>query len=233
MTDTNNRRQCVYCGATKNLSLDHVPPRNLFAKPRPSNLVTVPSCTLCNTAASKDDEYFRLMLSMSEDTGDHPDVQGNLPTIVRSLTKINKLGFARSLAKHVSMVELRSQAGLYLESKAAYDVDLERLDRVVGRTVRGLCYHERTTRIPDTCEVRVWSESGLRDVPRETVDRLQRTIIGPLLTVNPKVFGKDVFSYRVQFITGNPNWSAWLLLFYKSIAFLAMTCETARLMPVR
>jgi hypothetical protein len=226
-------RQCVYCGATKNLSLDHVPPRNLFAKPRPNNLVTVPSCTLCNTAASKDDEYFRLMLSMSEDTGDHPDVQGNLPAILRSLTKVKKLGFARSLVKNVSMVEIRSQAGLYLGSKAAYNVDLGRLDRVVGRTVRGLYYHERRMRIPDTCEVRVWSESGLRDLPRETVDWLQRKIIRRLLTVNPKAFGEDVFSYRVRFITENPNWSAWLLVFYKSIAFLAVTVETARSTRVR
>ena len=43
---------CVYCGRKRRLTLDHVPPQNLFAKPRPTP--TVPSCAPCNSGSSLD-----------------------------------------------------------------------------------------------------------------------------------------------------------------------------------
>ena len=62
-----NYGECVYCGREAQLTSDHIPPKNLFPKPRPSNLITVPSCKRCNRSASKDDEYLRLVLVMRED----------------------------------------------------------------------------------------------------------------------------------------------------------------------
>jgi hypothetical protein len=50
---------CVYCGATENLTEDHVPPQCLFPKPRP-RLIKVPACKACHAPTSKDDEYFRM-----------------------------------------------------------------------------------------------------------------------------------------------------------------------------
>ena len=52
--------RCYLCGSTQSITRDHVPPKNLFPKPRPSNLVTVPCCYKCNNRYSKEDEYFRL-----------------------------------------------------------------------------------------------------------------------------------------------------------------------------
>jgi hypothetical protein len=76
--------ECVNCGAAVDLTRDHVPPKNLFPKPRPE-LFTVASCRACNNGASEDDEYFRLTLSMAEGSGDHPDAKGVLPAVLRSL----------------------------------------------------------------------------------------------------------------------------------------------------
>jgi len=39
---------CVYCGKKLPLTKDHIPPKNLYSKPRPSNLITVPCCEKCN-----------------------------------------------------------------------------------------------------------------------------------------------------------------------------------------
>jgi len=55
--------QCYLCGSQKRLTREHVPPKGLFLKPRPSNLVTVPCCFPCNNGYAKDDEYFRLAVS--------------------------------------------------------------------------------------------------------------------------------------------------------------------------
>src|SRR4051812_42325353 len=64
---------CVYCGATEDLTDDHVPPECIFPKGRRTGLVKVRACRRCNGGASKDDEYFRMMLCMSEEAGESPE----------------------------------------------------------------------------------------------------------------------------------------------------------------
>ncbi len=61
--------ECYLCGKKASetpegtLTRDHLPPRNLFPDPRPSDLITVPCCQRCNHEAHDDDEYFRLVVS--------------------------------------------------------------------------------------------------------------------------------------------------------------------------
>ena len=59
---------CVYCGGTDDLTDDHVPPKTIFPKPRPSGLITVRSCKKCNCGSSRDDEHFRMMLCLRHDS---------------------------------------------------------------------------------------------------------------------------------------------------------------------
>src|SRR5437016_4846066 len=54
---------CYLCRKRPGTTRDHVPPKNLFPRPRPSSLVTVPCCEKCNNRFSKHDEYFRLFAS--------------------------------------------------------------------------------------------------------------------------------------------------------------------------
>ena len=55
--------RCYLCRSTTNLTKDHVPPKNLFPKPRPKNLITVPCCRTCNESFSKADERFRAFVA--------------------------------------------------------------------------------------------------------------------------------------------------------------------------
>jgi hypothetical protein len=54
---------CYLCGATDRLTRDHVPPRNLFPTPRPTNLITVDCCETCNNRMHLSDERMRVFLS--------------------------------------------------------------------------------------------------------------------------------------------------------------------------
>lgn len=54
---------CYLCHGTENMTSDHVPPKNLFPEPRPTNLITVPCCTKCNAEYSKLDEQFRAFVT--------------------------------------------------------------------------------------------------------------------------------------------------------------------------
>ena len=74
---------CPFCAKEKYLTDDHIPPKNLFPKPRPNTLITVPGCDECNRGNSKDDEYFRLMINMNHAVDGNPLVQKNCSTIVR------------------------------------------------------------------------------------------------------------------------------------------------------
>ena len=104
----NRRRkvgECAYCGETRPLTDDHVPPKNLFAPPRPPDLITVPSCNQCHDPMSKDDEYFRLALANRADVAEHPDAVGVWPALMRSLQRPEAPGLKRSFLGEVRKVE--------------------------------------------------------------------------------------------------------------------------------
>jgi hypothetical protein len=210
---------CIYCGSTDELSVDHIPPKNLFPKPRPSNLITVPSCRACNEGASKDDEYFRLMISMRHDTGDHPAVRQILPTIYRSLQKPKKKGFQQSLFKNIDELNVFSKGGIYLGRSARYNVDLQRLNRVVERITKGLYFHEFNSCVPESRETKAFSVSEITFMDQEAqkciIDIWKKVIRSTL-----KVFGNKVFAYWFQLVQGDPTVSAWVLLFYEKVWFL-------------
>jgi hypothetical protein len=56
-------KNCYLCGATENLTKDHIPPKNLFPSPKPNNLITVWCCKKCNEKFSLIDESFRVFTS--------------------------------------------------------------------------------------------------------------------------------------------------------------------------
>jgi hypothetical protein len=64
----NATENCYLCGIALNeinRTRDHVPPRGIFAKPLPDNLITVPCCQPCNNGNHKADEVFRSIMSMA------------------------------------------------------------------------------------------------------------------------------------------------------------------------
>jgi hypothetical protein len=216
----------VYCGKVGPITDDHVPPESLFAKPRPSNLVKVPSCRLCNSGASMDDEYFKLNLTLRADVVNHPDIKQTLPTVLRSLTKPRKLGFAKSFALGLREIYLVNHAGAIVGKTGAYNVDLARLDKVIARITKGLFYHERGIRLPDNYDVRSFSDAGLQDATADLKSDLQKLIIEPLMTQSARVVGSNTFVYRVAFTDIDPIASAWLLRFYERVSFLSLINKT-------
>ena len=123
---------CVYCGFVGDITDDHIPPENLFSKPRPDNLIKVPSCERCNRGFSRDDEYFRLMLIMREDVGLHPEYERLWPTVYRSLKRPEAQGFKTALLENLALRDVQTPGGLYVGRLPTYHVDLKRLDRVAA-----------------------------------------------------------------------------------------------------
>lgn len=216
-------RLCVHCGKPGAISDDHLPPKNLFARPLPSDLIKVPACQRCNSSCSKDDEYFRLKIALDDEVSDHPVVKLNLNSILKSLEREEAGGLRRLVAADTRMVNLLSPGGVYLGKRLAFEVDLVRIFRVVACTVRGLYFHETGRRLSDEYAVGVNSDDTLMEEPLDVLAQWQEAIIRPMAAVPEKRIGDGVFGYRHVITTEDQDTSVWVLTFYGRKAFLALT----------
>lgn len=214
---------CVYCGSVGNITNDHIPPKALWAKPRPSDLKTIPSCHSCNKSFGQDDEYFRTTLAICRDVFDHEEIQKLLPSVHRSLERPEQKNFTRSIINSIRMMNEYTGSGLYIGRAPGYNVNLARLYRTIERIVIGLFFCESGRRLPSTHTT--WSISLVTEkrIPIELAK-----VVNILFEVQPKYIGGKVFSYSYLFTTDDPNSSAWLMCFYEKIYFFGTTCRIAQ-----
>lgn len=218
MTSRYDQGTCTYCGEAALVTRDHIPPVSLFPKPRPSNLVTVPSCRKCNGGASMDDEYFRLNLSIRH-SAKKPLSKSVADAALRGLGRDQHTRFRKIFFQGVREVDIKTPSGISVERSGTYHVDLARLDKVVMRIVRGLYFHHYHKPLPTWCEVDVWCVDGFGGADPSVIQTLQSLQQHP-----PTEIGGGVFKYWHSLADGADQSdgysSAWLLLFYESTAFL-------------
>ncbi len=214
---------CVYCQSNSATTRDHIPPKAIFSKPRPSNLVVVPACEECNKSFQNDDEYFQQCLVLAEQARGHPDVAKSHGSVFHALNRKEAPGRLAAFVQNLRQVEAHTPGGLYVGDRLAFDVDLERLFRVVGRTVIGLYFKETGRRLPDGYDVKVHSDETLASLDPCDLEEDTRNVIDPLKRLTPKVIGNNVFAYRHWIASEDPGVSVWLLTFFGTISFLVMS----------
>lgn len=218
--------QCVYCGSESPTTRDHIPPKCLFASPRPNDLVTVPACKSCNEAYSKDDEYFRLTLSFRCDTGRDRNASAASSAAIRQLQRHEGRAFREVFFRGVQKISLVPEALEPVET-GVYDVDTKRLNHVCRRIVMGLYAHHFGKRVPDSCSTDASCVDGLNINNRERLAEFK----GLLQWFEGREWqniGDGSFCYsflRVKDCDDFPNSSLWLLLFYGKILFLGKTLD--------
>lgn len=213
---------CVYCETKGPVTRDHVPPKALFASPRP-HLITVPACPDCHKKAAGDDEYFVSRISLRHTTGQNPDAVDARGRFVRSLKRPDKRGWRRAFYDTVKQVDVQTPAGIYLGKTGAFDVDLDRVTRVVARIVRGLYYHQLGNRLSTETEVEAFAVDGLADLD-EDGRKAVATIASPVMTAPEQIVGdQQTFRYQFRAVPEEPEATAWLLTFYDSTKCFAIT----------
>jgi hypothetical protein len=218
---------CVYCGVRDATTIDDIPPRCLFGRPLPATLIKVPSCFPCNNGASKDDEYFRNVLSFRHDV-EHPDAEVAREAALRSLVRPEAPGLRAAFLRSASDMELRTPAGLYLGHAGAYTVDTRRVDRVVQRIVMGLLYGEAGRPLPSSYATTAY---GLTKI-RAAADNVLGLIIGTVLQEAPLRFiGPRTVGYRILHASDDTNASACLVTFYERVTWLGLTATRNQLPP--
>ena len=196
---------CTYCHATTRLTNDHVPPRNLFPSGT-TGIVKVPACEPCNNGAKKDDEYFRLSISVSHDP--HAAPQGADVTLaaIERLKDPRKTGLRKRMLSQIR--------GQWME------VDTVRIHSVLRRIVKGLYFHRKGERLPPSFKVEVFS---FRDFYRLPDSEVRTLVLHALSAVSEHRVGDHVFAYRYVSAAEGTSHSAWYLRFFNSVEFIALT----------
>lgn len=214
--------KCIYCGAMGDITDDHVPPKGLFPKPRPSNLITVPACESCNGGEHLDDEYFRLMLAMRHDTADLPALKPVLEAVFRSLGKTEKRKFARSFISRYKRRQVHTPRGIFLGVFPAYDVDRNRVLRVVERTGRGIFFNQMGRGLADGYTAIAVDELKMIEADTTVRELVQRHCT-QISQAPPFEIAGGLFRYWFHILEEDPNVSTTLMLFYHRVPFLCIT----------
>ena len=195
--------RCAYCGSKAETD-DHVPPKSFFPKPRPSNLVTVPSCKCCNEGAGKDEEFF-LATFMFSGAGVSSVGQQLWKEKLHRMYEKNP-GLRRKIAEHLSYKDVYTPAGLYLGKHMTIKTDEARFERVVNKIVRGLYFYEY--------DEPLGIDTQLMTLFLNTEEKLEAA----MRHINQLSFGKRrwqrVFEYRCGRLPNDNKQSVWVTRFY-------------------
>jgi hypothetical protein len=210
--------ECAFCGHVKQITHDHIPPRNLFPKPRSANLITVPCCEECRTGWSDDDEYFRLH-AISARCAASQSAQEIVKKIEDSLEKPRKRGYRKMIRDGLCEVPIYSKGGIYLGHSSALKVDDKRIRRVMRRIIRGLYYHEHGASLPSTHEVKGYVCESDFPVPLlNLLESINYEGFCPIRSIQD-----DVFKYTFHPSEEDKNSTLWIGWFYENIGFFGVT----------
>lgn len=192
---------CAICGKGSATTKDHVPPKGCFAKPWPSDLITVPACIKCNHDGSKYDESFRVYLSIH--VGIDSDATKKLWTnhAIRTIKHNSRL--RSQIIGSMRPVEIFSKGGIYLGKKTGVLWNSEDHDMVIKRTIRGLYYHQYNEILPSESKIKVGWHRELTDEMMELTKNFPQHSIS-----------NGDFIYKFNRAEEKPDASLWVFQFY-------------------
>jgi hypothetical protein len=200
---------CVYCQARPGNTKDHVPPKNIFAEPRPSNLITVNCCEDCNQSFKLDDEYLRAYIAVRADclTANKRQVQE------KAMRAFNRSpAFEAKFFQDVRVVEkVRADLSIDLVFQMRHDED--RLERIMKRIVRGIIWDHSKILLPLDSHWCVLLDHGYEPGIRAEIDKKTHEI---LEEEEAKEIG-ELFSYKFGMVDDRPNASIWQLRFFTEL----------------
>ncbi|BBO34592.1 hypothetical protein PLANPX_4204 [Lacipirellula parvula] len=217
---------CVYCDRVA-VTRDHVPPKAIFPKPHPSTLVSVPCCRACNQAFSADDQYFSVTVPTRHDVEGNEGALQVMQTGLRGLFRPEAKGFRTAILSRLETVNLVTPSGIFLGEGLRTEVDYERLDRVVRRTVRGLYFREYHARLPKTTQISAMIDSSFNEAEVAARNGRDR-VVDWLRECPPRVIQAGVFHYWHRLDNDSPENGAWLLVFYDRVWYLVTTASSER-----
>ncbi len=203
---------CVFCGTNQASTRDHVPPKGIFARPLPTDLVTVPACGPCNNRSSHLEEKFRAMLSLRVGV-DTPQSMSLWENKARRGVRRNRRLY-KEIMKGMKQVWLKSPGGVIFGKAWTTEWDRKSHDETISRITRGLYFHHYEEILPPAICITPYYLSGLNQEMLAAFDGTQQCSIGG-----------DQFVYLTGRAADEPTVSIWLYQFHQKHWALAWTNE--------
>ncbi len=198
-------KNCYLCGSTVKLTKDHIPPKNLFPSPKPTNLATVLCCKKCNEKYTLVDESFRIFVSS---------------TLNRSKAgqwiwdnKVMNSSFRRSsnlkMATRKSLVPIKAQINGQIMPATGMTYPIKKAKKYLTRLTKGFTRYFNPEIDYSKAKFKV-----MNIIPnRQIVDMLYQ-----------KFFyvekGEGVFRMWRMFVKGQEPMSIWVFVFYDDLMFM-------------
>lgn len=205
---------CFLCGKPATTD-DHLPPKCIFPKPRPSNLITVRACEDCNGGSKLDDEYFRDLCWTGIDEHKFPTA------LALSIQRIDELGinprkrgYGITSYNSLRYFEVFTAAGLWIGKAPAREFDKSRINQVARKLIHGLHYHHYHSRVPEGFEVTIYHEHEMREEG-------MRILMSVCNETPPHRIGDGVFTYKYGRLIEDERYSVWGCSFFDIHNFLA------------
>jgi hypothetical protein len=212
MSARNKPRPCAYCGKTKKVTGDHIPPKLLIERPLPPNLLTVPACEDCNRGFMADDEYTRMILGMDVRAASHRAIISNMQATVRAMERPEAKGFMSYLASKTTQSRILAWNGNPL---GLVEVDRERINQTGLHIVRGLYYKVHGKRVPEDAALRIGASAKLTPESEDLKDIARAFAMFPEHSTG--AVGRT-FSYATAF--GHDR-GVWIFALYDYFCWMA------------
>lgn len=175
-------KTCYLCGKPSADSKDHLPPRSLL--PPASNRyprITVPAHSQCNSSESADEEYVGDLIVPEAIQFGYRDAEASYAKVWRAWSRDGGWArYQRFLSDHV-IVEMRTPEGLYAGKGVGIRPEVERVQRVGKKIVRGLIFHDSGAVV--SADSLVVAPLPTRDVPtrkaRDAAEPYWRALSSP------------------------------------------------------
>lgn len=203
---------CVTCGRTNiEVTDDHVPPQNIFPKPRPDNMIEVPGCDYCNNGSSILDDRFGIYLNMASVAS-----SATAAKVFKNHT-IKRIKSNKKLLRHIkSGLEsnyITTEKGITHHNGDRLLWDSKCYDATIERTIRGFYWRHYNEILGDKASVKV---AMFRTIPPELS-------AGFGLCSHNEIGKKGDLVYKYLRDPDNPLNSMWLLVFNRRVIAFGTT----------
>jgi hypothetical protein len=204
---------CIYCGEREAKERDHVPPKCFFPEPLPNDLITVPSCSVCNREFGKIDEFVRDVLVSLDTTENRPELASVRAKLHRSMLREESAKLLMKIYTTIRPVDVITKEGIILGKRPAFDFNRVEYDKFFERIARALLYVENSIEYfnGEFKWKMSYDEEGFKKLPFPMKNFLLRG--------QKKSIGNGLIKYLGLWWKGKPT-SLLFINFYEGIEFM-------------
>lgn len=194
---------CVLCGKRPAVTVDHLPPKSIFPKPRPNDLITVPACKECNNHRSGLDEEFKVFIGINGGHGEEGE------ELFRNQTKRTLDYNARLKQELISTLDvatLKTPEGVIIGEAPVVKLNADAHDIIIEQMVRGFHFHHSGIILGDKVTIQTnWHRQMTKEIHEMTSGFMTDAVAGENLI------------YRYLYMPEHPYMSIWVFQFFNQI----------------